>query len=115
MDPFPAARIILFIVAASYVVSGVLLGVARARGEEVPAWVIATWLVTGVAGLALTAALGPGRRGVWVALLIVLGPWMAWSLVGDLRGGHWVIAGIDVLGLGAIGYALWITAGPAAG
>ena len=112
MDPYPAARLILYIVAASYVVSGGLLWVARAKGQPVAAWVIGAWLAAGLIGLGLTWAFGPGRGKwvIWAGLLVVLGPWMAYSLVGDWRGGHWVIAGLDVAALGAIAYALWMTA-----
>ncbi len=112
MDPYPAARLILYIVAASYVLSGGLLWVARAKGQSVPAWVIGTWLAAGLIGVGLTYAMAPGRRGVWVALAVVLGPWMAYSLVGDLREGHWVIAILDVGALVAIAFALWTTARP---
>ena len=107
--PFTTAKLILYIVAGSYLVSAAMLGVMRARGTTVPAWVIAGWLLTGLIGLALTAALGPGRGGVWWGLLVALGPWMVYALVGDLRLGHYVIAAIDVAGLSAIAYALAIT------
>ena len=112
---FAPAKLTLYILAASYLVSAALLGVAKSRGEPVPAWVIGTWLVTGLVAVALTPLLAPGRPAVWVGLLVALGPWMAWSLVGDLRGGHWVIAVVDVLGLGAIGWCLAVTAKTAFG
>ena len=102
------SKLILAILCGSYLLSAVLLGVARSRGETVPVAVIAGWAVLGLIGFALLPALQPGRLGVIVALCVVLGPWMAYSLVRDLIGGHWIIAITDIAGLAAIGYSLWI-------
>jgi hypothetical protein len=104
------ARTILFWVAASYVLSAALLGVARMRHQPVPAWVILGWLATGAAGMALSLMLSPGRSAVWLGLLVLLGPWMLFSLVEDLRRGFWPIALTDLAGIAAIGYSLAICA-----
>lgn len=103
-----AARLVLFIVAASYPVAAAMLYWAKSRGENVP-WTWPTaWLVTGVAGLLFAALLSAGRPWAWWGALVALAPIMLVSLVVDVRGGHWIIAAIDVAGLIAIGYALWI-------
>lgn len=106
---FAAARLILLIIAGSYVLSALILMVVKSRGETVPIWVIATWLLTGLIGAALATALAPARPAVWIGLLLALGPWMLYSFYGDLRLGHWIIAFTDVAALVAIGYALAIT------
>ena len=102
------ARLILAIVCGSYLLSAAILGVARLRGQPVPAWVILAWLVTGLLGFALLPALRPGRPLVLASIGVVLLPWMAYSLVGDLRGKHWLVAVTDVAGLAAIAYSLWL-------
>ena len=107
----PTAKLILAILCGSYLLSAALLAVARYRGETVPIAVIATWAVLGIIGFGLLPQLQVGRTWVIVALAIVLGPWMAYSLVRDVMGGHWIIAITDVAGLGAIGYSLWIVRG----
>ena len=109
MPPFATAKLILHVVAASYLLSAAILLTMRLRGSSVPTWIIAGWLVTGLLGVVLTAALGPGRGGVWWGLGAVLIPWMILALIGDLRLGHYVVAAIDVAGLAAIGFALLIT------
>src|SRR4051812_37794316 len=99
------ARMIFLIVSASYLLSAGLLALARSRGESVAGWVITAWLIAGAVGFAVSFALAPDRRAIIVALVIVLGPWMIYSLIGDVRGGHWIIAIADVAALGAIAYA----------
>ncbi len=108
-ESLAAGRLILFIVAASYPLSAALLLWMKAKGETVPSiWPIA-WLVTGVLGLVLASLIGDGSGSwLWWALLLVLGPIMAVSLVVDIRHGLWWIVALDVAGLAAIGYALWL-------
>jgi hypothetical protein len=102
----PAARSLLFIVAVSYVVSAAILLLVRLRGGAVGAWVIATWLLTGSAGIVLARMLAPGQAAIWWALLVVLGPWMGYSLYYDLRERIWFMAAIDLAGLFAIAWGL---------
>lgn len=104
-----SARMILMIVAGSYVLSAAILGFVRWRGTTVPSWMIGGWLVTGLLGIALSAMLAPGRGAVWVLLMLVLFPWMIYSLVSDLRSGNWIIACTDVAALLAIAYAAFIS------
>ncbi len=107
-DAVAAGRLILLIVAASYPLSAVLLVVLRLRGETVP-WIWpAAWLVTGVAGLAIAWMMQPTATWTWWASLAVLMPIMVVSTVVDIRHGYWVIVALDVAGLAAIGYALWL-------
>jgi len=102
------ARIILICVAASYLLSAALLAVAKWRGQSVAAWMVIGWLVTGIAGVALSATFAKGRGAVWIGVLVAMGPWMVWSLIEDLRRGYWAIAVADLAAIGAIGYALMI-------
>lgn len=102
------ARMIMLIVAASYLLSAALLAVARARGQAVTGWVIVGWLLTGAAGVALALCLAPGRAGALIVLALVLGIWMGYALIGDLRARHWIIAAIDVSALVAIVYSVHI-------
>jgi hypothetical protein len=102
----PAGRILLLVVAASYLLSAGLLAAARLRGVRMEHWVIAGWLLTGLAGATLAAALQPGRPVVWVGLLVALGPWMLYSLAYDVREGVWVMVAADVAGLAAIALGL---------
>lgn len=104
-----SARVILISVAASYVLSAVILLVVRLRGTTVPAWVIGGWLVTGVAGVALGYLLAPGRAGVWVAAGVVLLPWMIYSTYGDAMQRSYVMTTVDILGVLAIVYALYLS------
>ena len=102
-------RLILLIVAASYPLSAALLVVLKLRGETVP-WIWpAAWLVTGIGGLVvswmLASTSGPW---VWWALLVLLGPIMVVSTVVDWRHGYWGIVALDIAGLLAIGYGLWL-------
>ena len=112
---FAPAKVMIFVLAASYVLSAAILAFARYKGETVPTYVIALWAVTGVAAFALAPLLAPGRALVWVGLLVALAPWMAWSLYGDGREGRWVMVAVDALGLAAIAFALGTTARAALG
>lgn len=102
----PAGRTLLLIVAISYLVSAVMLVVARWRGVDIGWLYIAGWVVTGVAGAALATQLAPARPAVWVALALVLLPWMLFSLVVDVRLRFWLMVAIDVAGVLAIVYGL---------
>ncbi|HEX8910896.1 MAG TPA: hypothetical protein VF796_00955 [Humisphaera sp.] len=102
----PAGRVLLFVVAGTYVLSAALLGFARWRGAAVAWWVLVGWVATGVAGMALAASLRPGRPAVWAGLLLALGPWMLFSLAYDVRERVWVMAALDVAGLLAIAWGL---------
>jgi hypothetical protein len=104
-----SARVILISVAASYVLSAVILLVVRLRGATISAWVVGGWLVTGLAGIALGYLLGPGRGGVWVAAGVVLLPWMIYSTYGDAMQRSYVMTTVDVLGMLAIVYALYLS------
>ncbi|HLL88001.1 MAG TPA: hypothetical protein VK324_01740 [Tepidisphaeraceae bacterium] len=106
----PVAKLIFTVVAVTYLMSAALLMTVRLRGHPVTLWVIVGWLATGAAGLVLAQFLRPGITPVWLGLLVVLGPWMLFSLVTDLREGYWLIAILDVLGLAAIGYGLAVVA-----
>lgn len=109
MNPnLPAGRTLLVVVAASYLVSAAVLGVARLRGGPVAGWVIGGWLATGAAGVALGLLLRPGRPATWVGLLIALAPWMCFSLAYDVRERVWVMAAVDVAGLAAVAAGLWM-------
>jgi hypothetical protein len=104
----PAGRLLLAVVAGTYLLSAGLLAAARSRGAKVEAWVIGGWLLTGLAGLALAAALRPGRPAVWAGLLAALVPWMLYSLAYDARERIWVMVAADVAGLAAIAAGLWM-------
>ncbi len=108
MPQLPAARIILAILCASYLLSAGLLTWARFAGQTVPAWKIAGWLVTGIIGGILLIWLSPDRPLVSIAMLLVLMPWMIFALTEDTRSHHYIIAVVDLAGVFAIGYALWM-------
>ena len=110
-DTLPTARLILILVAASYPVAAGMLWWAKSRGDDVPWYWPTGWLVTGVLGLAFAAMLAQGRPWAWWGVSLALGPWMAVSLVVDVRHGYFWIAALDVAGLGAIAYALWLGRG----
>jgi hypothetical protein len=112
MPQLPAARIILAILCASYLLSAVLLTWAKLAGQVVPAWKIAGWITTGAVGGVLLIWLSPNRPIILVAMLIALGPWMLFALTEDARSRHYVIAIIDLAGLFAIGFALWMIRKP---
>lgn len=106
---FATARAILLIVAVSYIISAAVLMIMRQRGEEVPAPFIAGWVVGGVMGMVGASFVAPQSPWAWWLSLVSLGPWMALSLVWDVRQGIWLIAALDVAGLAAIGFALWLS------
>lgn len=108
MRELAVSRLILLILCGSYLISAGLLTWARMAGHTVPAWKIGGWVLTGVIGLALLPLLSSDRPLISLALLIVLAPWMAIALADDTRSGHWIIAVVDLAGLIAIGYALWL-------
>ena len=112
MNQLPAARVILAILCASYLVSAALLTWMRLAGQIVPAWKIAGWAVTGIAGAVLLLWLSPDRPLLSILMLVVLGPWMIFALTEDARSRHYFIAAIDLAGLFAIVYALWIIRKP---
>jgi len=98
---------IFYIMAGSYVVSGVLLAWARSRGQPVQGWAIAGWLAFGLIGFILTPLLGPGRWLVLAGLVAALAPWMMLSLGLDFAHRVWVMVALDLAGLFAIGFAAW--------
>ncbi len=108
MPQLPAARVILAILCGSYLLSAGLLTWARLAGNVVPAWKIAGWIITGVIGGVLLIWLSPDRPIVSVAMVLALGPWMVFALIEDARSRHYVIAVVDLAGLFAIGYAIWM-------
>ncbi len=112
MRELATARLILIILCASYLLSAALLTWARVAGQTVPGWKIAGWLVTGIATALLLPWLAGNRPVISIAVLILLGPWMALALTDDLRGRHFIIAAVDLAGLFAIGYALWLIREP---
>jgi hypothetical protein len=112
MPQLPASRLILAILCGSYLLSGILLTWARVAGQAVPGWKIGGWFITGVIGAVLLGWLSPNRPLVSLAMLIVLGPWMALALADDTRGRHFIIAAVDLAGLFAIGYSLWLIRKP---
>jgi hypothetical protein len=112
MPQLPAARIILAIICGSYLLSAGLLTWAKFAGQTVPAWKIAGWLLAGIIGAILLIWLSPNRPVISIAMLLVLGPWMVFALTEDTRSRHYVIAVVDLAGLFAIGYALWMIRKP---
>jgi hypothetical protein len=108
MPNLPAARLILAIMCGSYLLSAGLLTWARVAGQTVPGWKIAGWIITGIVGAILLIWLSPNRPIVSLAMLIVLGPWMIFALYEDSVGRHYFIAVVDLSGVLAIGYALWM-------
>ncbi len=103
------ARWIFLSIAASYVISAMMLAWVRYRGETVPSWVIGGWLITGLASIAFALNLGEKRAMMWWGLLLALGPWMIYALIGDTTEKHWFMAGLDLAGLIAIARALQIS------
>jgi hypothetical protein len=108
MRELAISRLILLIMCGSYLLSAGLLTWARVSGQTVPGWKIGGWVVTGIAGFILLPWLSQSRPLISIALLIALGPWMAIALGDDARSGHWIVAIIDLAGLAAIGYSLWL-------
>ncbi len=113
MRELATARVLFYVMAASFVLSAGILGYVRSTGKPVPAYVMAAWGGLGVVGLALTPLLSPDRRWVAWALLVVLGPWMVVSLVGDAQRKIYLMAGVDLAGLAAIAYGVWLSYKPA--
>ena len=113
MKELATARVLFYVMAASFVLSAAILGYVRSTGKPVPAYVLLAWGGLGVVGLALTPLLSPDRRWIALALLVVLGPWMLVSLVGDAQRKIYVMAAVDVAGLAAIGYGVWLSYRPA--
>jgi hypothetical protein len=112
MRELAVSRLILAIVCGSYLLSAALLTWARLAGQSVPAWKIGGWVVTGVAGAILLRWMSADRPMISAAMLIVLAPWMALALADDTRGRHFVIAIVDLAGIIAILYALWLIRKP---
>ena len=113
MKEIATARVLFYVMAASYLVSAALLGYARFTGKTVPTYVLAAWGGLGVVALAITPLLTLDRRWVAVVLLVVLGPWMAVSAVQDGRQKVYPMVAVDVAGLLAIGYGVWLSYRPA--
>jgi hypothetical protein len=108
MRELAVSRLILIIMCGSYLLSAGLLTWARLAGQTVPGWKIGGWVVTGIIGLGLIPYLATNRPIISLAMLVVLAPWMALALVDDTRSAHYIIAVVDLAGLIAIGYALWL-------
>jgi len=113
MKEIATARVLFYVMAGSFLVSAAILGYVRFTGKAVPAYVLAAWGAGGVLGLALTPLLTLDRRWMAWVLVLVLGPWMAVSLVGDAQRKIYPMAAIDVAGLFAIGYGVWLSYRPA--
>ena len=109
MKDLATARLLFYIMAASFLVSAVILGYVRYTGKAVPATVLVAWGGLGLLGIALTPLLGVDRRWMAWVLLVVLGPWMVVSLVGDVQRKVYPIAAVDVAGLAAIGYGVYLS------
>jgi hypothetical protein len=103
-----AGRTLIVVVAATYLLSAALLGWAKSRGSPVETWVVVGWLVTGSLGIVLGRSLRPGAAAAWAGVGLVLVPWMLLSFVLDVRARVWVMAGLDVAGVAAIGAGLWM-------
>jgi hypothetical protein len=101
-----AGTIILFSVAVSYPIAAAALWWLRWRGETVPHWWPAGWLLTGVIGLALLPFVG--QTWAWWGVLLALGPWMLLSLIVDWKHKVWPMVVLDAAGLLAIGYGLYL-------
>ncbi len=113
MKEIATARVLFYVMAASFLLSASLLGYVRATGKDVPTYVLAAWAGGGIVGLALTPLLTPDRRWVALILLAVLGPWMAVSLVGDWQRKIYVMAATDLAGLAAIAFGVYLAYRPA--
>ena len=113
MKELATARLLFNIMAASFVLSAAILGYVRFTGKPVPTYVLAAWGGLGVLAFVLTPLLAPDRRWVAIALLVVLGPWMAVSLVGDAQRKVYAMAAVDLAGLAAIAYGVWLAYRPA--
>jgi hypothetical protein len=108
MRELAASRMILIIMCASYLLSAALLTWARVAGQTVPGWKIGAWAGTGIVGLCLMPWLSQSRPMISIAMLVVLVPWMGFAFSEDARSGHWIVAIVDLAGLGATIYALWL-------
>ena len=101
------ARLILYVMAASYAASAALLLYLRSRGETVPWYWPTAWVVAALATAGLAAALAEGRAWAWWGCLLAAGPILVVSTVVDARHGNWVVVALDVAGLAAVAFALW--------
>ncbi len=108
MRELAVARVILWIMVGSYLLSAALLSWARVAGQIVPVWKIIAWAVTSIVAAALLPFLTANRPLIAVAILIALAPWMAFATYEDTRSRHFVIAVVDLAGLLAIFYAVWL-------
>ena len=113
MKEIATARVLFYVMSGSFLLSAAILGYVRLTGKTVPAYVLALWAGLGVAGFALTPLLTLDRRWVAWLLAVVLGPWMAVSLVGDVQRKIYPIAATDVAGLAAIAYGVYLAYKPA--
>ena len=109
MKDLATARVLFYVMSGSFLLSAAILEAVRLSGKTVPAAVLLGWGGLGVLGVALTPLLSPDRRWIAWALAVVLGPWMAYSLVGDLQRKVYPIAATDVAGLAAIAFGVWLS------
>ncbi len=108
MKEIATARVLFYILAGSFLLSAALLAYVRYTGKTVPAYVLLAWGGLGVIGFALTPLLTIDHRWVAWVLVVVLGPWMAVSLAGDWQRKIYPMAAVDVGGLFAIAYGVWL-------
>ena len=83
---FTVARINLYVLLATYLLSAGILYVGRRQGRPVTWFIIGAWTTTAVGGTLLTDLLQDGSAWVWWALFIVLPPLMVYSLIGESAG-----------------------------
>jgi hypothetical protein len=112
MKELATARLLFYIMAGSFLLSAAILGYVRFTGKTVPTAVLAAWGGLGLVGLAVTPLLSADRRWIAWVLLAVLGPWMLVSLVGDAQRKIYFMAAVDVGGLFAIAYGVWLAYRP---
>ena len=113
MKELATARVLFYVMSGRFLLSAALLGYARYTGKPVPTYVLALWAGLGVAGFALTPLLRLDRRWIAWLLAVVLGPWVAVSLDGDVQRKFFPLAAVDIAGLAAIAYGVYLAYKPA--